>query len=124
MCLNEGLPLADEGSKLVRCEVHAVKVSEASSARDFLDSQAELPEGLLIVLVEVGEGLLDNSSLECIVGVLETLRSVDEGFTNVSVLEENGGLDVIPVFAGEGVDCALLLAATLSELLVFADSCW
>ena len=111
--LDEGLPLSYQRSELVRGEVHTVEVGEAGSARDFFDTETELSEGLFVVLVQVGEGGLDDSSLQGVVGVLETLGSVDEGLYEVSVLEEGGGLDIVPVLSGERVNGTLLLATAL-----------
>lgn len=120
--LNERLPLADEGAELVRGEVHAGEVGEAGAALDTVDLQLELAVSLLVVLVEVGEGSLDDTALERVIGVLETLGSVDKGLADVSVLEEGGGLDVVPVLAGEGVNSPLLVTLALGELLVLSDS--
>ncbi|KAI3491149.1 hypothetical protein L1887_44547 [Cichorium endivia] len=121
--LNERLPLAHERAQLVRGEVHAVEVGEAGAALDAVDLQLELAVRLLVVLVEVGERSLDNAALERVIGVLETLRTVDKGLANVAVLEEGRGLDVVPVLAGEGVNSPLLVTLALGELLVLADSC-
>lgn len=122
--LNERLPLADERAKLVRGEVHAVEVGKASAALDTVNLQLELAVSLLVVLVKVSERSLDDAALERVIGVLETLRSVDKGLTDVSVLEEGRSLDVVPVLAGEGVDSPLLLTLALGELLVLSDSYW
>lgn len=111
--LDEGLPLSYQRSELVRGEVHTVEVGEAGSARDFFDTETELSEGLFVVLVQVGEGRLNDSSLQGVVGVLETLRSVDESLSEVSVLEEGRGLDIVPVLSGERINGTLLLATAL-----------
>ncbi len=121
--LDERLPLADERAELVRGEVHAVEVGEAGAALDTVNLQLELAVSLLVVLVEVGEGSLDDTALERVIGVLETLGSVDESLADVAVLEEGGSLDVVPVLAGEGVDSPLLVTLALGELLVLSDSC-
>lgn len=122
--LDERLPLADERAELVRGEVHAVEVGEAGAALDTVNLQLELAVSLLIVLVEVGEGSLDDTALERVIGILETLGSVDKGLADVAVLEEGGSLDVVPVLTGEGVDSPLLVTLALGELLVLSDSCW
>ena len=122
--LDERLPLADERAELVRGEVHAVEVGEAGAALDTVDLQLELAVSLLVILVEVSERSLDDTALERVIGVLETLGSVDKGLADVSVLEEGGCLDVVPVLTGEGVDSPLLVTLALGELLVLSDSCW
>lgn len=121
--LDKRLPLAHKRAQLVRGEVHTVEVGEAGAALDAVDLQLELAVSLLVILVEVSERGLDDAALERVIGVLETLRSVDKRLANVAVLEEGGSLDVVPVLAGEGVDSPLLLTLTLGELLVLSDSC-
>ena len=68
--LDESLPLADEGTELVGGEVHSVEVGETVLALNIVDSELDLPERVLVVLVEVGEGEFENSALESIGGVL------------------------------------------------------
>lgn len=70
MCFNESCPLFNQRSKLVLGKVHTIKVGKAGSALNFLDAQFELSEGLFIVLVQVGERCLHDSSFESIICVL------------------------------------------------------
>lgn len=53
--LDEGLPLADEGTEFVGGEVHAVEVGEAVLALDLVDAELDLAEALLLILVEIGQ---------------------------------------------------------------------
>lgn len=80
--LNERLPLADERSQLVGCEVETVEVSQAALALDFVDAEANLAERVILILLEVGEGDLDDTSLQRIVRVLQTGGAVDEGLAD------------------------------------------
>eukprot|EP00842_Homolaphlyctis_polyrhiza_P006672 jgi/Hompol1/7005/HPOL_003815-RA len=100
--LNERLPLLDERAELVRSHLHAVEVGEAGVARNFLDLELDLAETVIHVLGEIGKVDLENTVLEVVLGVLETLGAVDERLANVAGLEERGSLDVVPVLAGEG----------------------
>ena len=67
--LDERLPLSDDRSELVGGEVHAEERGEAALAGDLLDPQLDLPERLLLVVVEVGERELNDSALERVIGV-------------------------------------------------------
>ena len=67
--LHEGLPLADEGAELVRGEGHAVEVGETVLALDLVDPELDLEEGLLLVLVEVSKGNLDDTALQRVIGI-------------------------------------------------------
>ena len=80
--LDQGLPLADERPELVRCEVHAVEVGQAVLALHFVDAELDLAERVVLILLEVGEGDLENAPLEGVVGVLQTGGTVDEGLAD------------------------------------------
>lgn len=113
MLHNEGgffyLPLADHGAELVRGHVHAVEVGEAVLALDLIDSQLDLTERVLLVLVQVSERDLEDTALQGIVGVLQTLGAVDEGLANLANVEGGRSLNVIPVLTGEGVNAIDML---------------
>ena len=65
--------------------------------RNILNSQLDLSERLLLVVVKIGKGELNNSSLERVVGVFKNLGSVDQGLSGILVLEESRGLDIVPL---------------------------
>ena len=81
-----------------------MEVGEAVLALDLIDTQLDLAERVLLVLVQVSEGDLEDTALQGIVGVLHTLGAVDEGLANVANVEGGRSLDIIPVLAGEGVN--------------------
>jgi hypothetical protein len=66
----QGLPLANERTKLVRSEVHTVEVGKTVLALNLIDAKLDLSESVLVVLVEIGERKFEDSSLEGVVGVL------------------------------------------------------
>lgn len=66
--LNESLPLADEGSVLVRGHGHSVEVGETLLANHIIDAELELSPCLGLVLVQVTESDLNNTALEVIRG--------------------------------------------------------
>lgn len=88
--LDEGLPLADQGAELVRGEVQAVEVGQAVLALDLVDSEAHLAECVVLILLQVGQGDLDDAALEGVVGVLETGGAVHEGLADTG----KGGVTV------------------------------
>lgn len=81
---DEGLPLSDEGSQLVGCEVETVEVGQAVLALNLVDAESDLAEGMVLILLQIGQGDLEYSALQCIVGVLETGGAVDEGLSDAS----------------------------------------
>jgi len=56
-CLNEGVPLLNEGAKLVTGDVHTVEVGVAVKALDFLNLDLNLsPCKLVSIIVEFTKG--------------------------------------------------------------------
>lgn len=86
--LNEGLPLADERPELVGGEVETVEVSQAVAALDLVHSQADLAESVVLILLQIGEGNLKDTSLQRIVGVLETGGAVYESLANTRIFRQ------------------------------------
>lgn len=84
--LDQALPLADEGGELVVGEVETVEVGQAVLALDLIDAQLDLAEAVVLILLEIGEGGLENTALERVVGVLQTGGAVDEGLADTGRL--------------------------------------
>jgi hypothetical protein len=82
------LPLADERAELVGGEVEAVEVGQAVLALDLVDTELDLAEGVVLVLLEIGERNLEYPALQRIVGVLETGGAVDEGLADTAETDE------------------------------------
>lgn len=80
--LNESLPLADEGAELVGGEVEAVEVGQAVLALDLVDTELNLTESVVLILLEISQRDLENAALQGVVGVLETGGSVDQGLAD------------------------------------------
>lgn len=91
------MPLSDQGSELVGSQGHAVERGQAVLALDVFDPQLDLSEALVFILVQVTQRKLDDSALQGVVGVLQTLRSVGKGLADGLDLEDGRGLDVVPV---------------------------
>lgn len=124
MGLNQGLPLLDHGTQLVRSEGHAVEVGQAGLTLDLVDAQAELAEGLVLrLVVQVTQAHLQDASAESIVSDLETGSAVNQGLADVAVVEHDGGLQVVPVLAGERVNNLFLQTLlSLAQALVLANN--
>jgi hypothetical protein len=80
--LDQGLPLADKGTELVGGEVQAVEVGQAVLALDLVDTELDLAEGVVLIVLEVGEGDLEDTALEGVVGVLQTAGAVDQSLAD------------------------------------------
>jgi hypothetical protein len=76
------LPLADERAELVGGEVEAVEVGQAVLALDLVDAELDLAEGVVLILLQVGERDLEYPALEGVVCVLQTRGAVDEGLAD------------------------------------------
>ena len=63
-------------------EVETVKVGQAVLALDLIDAELDLAEAVVLILLEIGEGSLEDTALEGVVGVLQTGGAVDEGLAD------------------------------------------
>jgi hypothetical protein len=83
--LDEGLPLADERAQLVGGEVEAVEVGQAVLALNLVDSELDLAESVVLILLQIGERDFKYPALEGVVCVLETGGAVDEGLADAAI---------------------------------------
>ena len=82
--LNQRLPLSDQGSQLVGCEVETVKVGQAALALDLIDTELDLSESVVLIFLEICQRNLEDSALQRIVCVLETSSPVHKGLANTA----------------------------------------
>lgn len=82
VALDQGLPLADKRPELVGCEVQTVEVGQAVLALHLVDAELDLAERVVLILLQIGQGDLDDTALEGVVGVLETGGAVDQGLAD------------------------------------------
>jgi hypothetical protein len=61
-----------------------MEVGQAVLALNLIDPESDLAERVVLILLQIGQGDLEYSALQCIVGVLETGGSVDEGLSDTS----------------------------------------
>lgn len=80
--LDEGLPLAHQRAELVGSEVQSVEIGEAVLALNLIDTELDLAERMLLIFLEIGQGNLNNSALERVIGVLQTGGAVDESLAD------------------------------------------
>lgn len=110
--LNDGLLLLDEGAKLVTGHVHAVEVEETVVSLNILDTKLDLTVRHGLVVIEIGKGELDNTSLQSIRSNLGTLGLGDDGLSALLLGKDGGSDELVPLLLEEGVD-GLLLSALL-----------
>jgi len=106
--LNQRLPLANEGAQLVGGEVQTVEVGKAVLALDLIHTELDLAESVVLIVLQVSEGDLEDTALEGVVGVLQTASAVDQSLADIAGLEGRGGLHGVLILAREGVDGPLL----------------
>lgn len=85
--LDKSLPLADKGSQLVGGEVKTVEVGQAVLALNLIDTELDLAESVVLILLKIGERDLNDTALQGVVGVLETGGPVDKSLADISNLE-------------------------------------
>lgn len=82
--LDQRLPLADEGAQLVGGKVQAVEVGQAVLALDLIHTKLDLAESVVLVVLQICEGNLKDTTLQRVVRVLQTAGAVDEGLADTS----------------------------------------
>ena len=82
--LDQGLPLSDEGSELVRSKIKTVEVSQTVLSLDLIDTELDLSECVVFILLQVRQRNLENSTLQCIICVLKTGGSVDKSLPDTA----------------------------------------
>jgi len=119
--LDNALLFLDEGAQLVARDVHTVEVEEAVEPLNILDTKLDLTVRHGLVVVEVGEGELNDTALESIRGDLGTLCLGDDGLAALLGGEDGGSDELVPLFLEEGVGCLLLAALLgLGESLILS----
>ena len=119
--LNDGLLLLDEGAKLVTGHVHAVEVEETVVSLNILDTKLDLTVRHGLVVIEIGKGELDNTSLQSLRSNLGTLGLGDDGLSALLLGKDGGSDELVPLLLEEGVDDLLLSALLgLCESLVLS----
>lgn len=116
--LDQGLPLADQGAQLVGCEVQTVEVGQTVLSLDLVHTELNLAESVVLVVLEIGKGDLEDSALQGVVGVLKTAGTVDEGLSNIANLESGRSLHVVRGMIAEKMS---KMRCTLTEYSSFLE---
>mmetsp|Transcript_4555 Transcript_4555/g.6925 ORF Transcript_4555/g.6925 Transcript_4555/m.6925 type:complete len:208 (+) Transcript_4555:159-782(+) len=95
---DDGLTLLDETADLVPGHIHTVEVGETVVSLNVLDTELDLTVTNIIVVLEIGEGDLDNTSLKSVRGNLLTGGFGDDSLSEVLGLEHGRGLESVPFF--------------------------
>ena len=80
--LDQRLPFSDERSELVGCEVETMEVGQAVLSLNLIYPQLDFTESVILILLQIGQRNLENTTLQGIVGVLQTSGAVDKGLSN------------------------------------------
>ena len=100
--LNSGVPLLDNGAKLVAGDVHSVEVGVAIETLDFLDLDLHLSPGLFVaVSVQISQRYLKHTTLEGVSSNLLTSSSVAGSKSGGSHVENGGNVNIVPFLLGE-----------------------
>jgi len=102
--LNDGLLLSDQRAKLVTGHVHAVEVQQAVVSLNILDTEPDLAVGKGLVLLEIGERNLDDTSLEVVRSDLGTLGLGNQGLSGILLGKDGGSDELVPFLLEEGID--------------------
>lgn len=62
-----------------------MEVGQAVLALNLVDAETNFAEGVVLILLEISEGDLDDTALQRIVGVLQTGGAVDEGLADTII---------------------------------------
>lgn len=102
--LDESGPLLDKRAKLILREGHSVEVGETRVSGNLLNAKLDLSEKEILVVVQIGERDLDDTSLQTVGRRLETSSTVDNGLSEVTLGENSRCLQGVPVLSRHGVD--------------------
>ena len=62
-----------------------MEVGKTIFSLDFINSQLDLSEGMIFIVLEVGEGDFEDSAFQGVVGIFQTSCAVDQGFPNSEI---------------------------------------
>ena len=97
-CLDNGLTLLDERTKLVTGHVHSMEVEETVESLNILDTKLNLTVGCCFVVIEIGKGKFNHTSLKSLRGNLGTLGLGDDGLSTFLHLEDGRSNELVPFF--------------------------
>lgn len=102
--LNDGLLLSDKRAELVTGHVHTVEVQQTVVSLNILDTKLDLAVGKSFVLLKIGKGDLNDTSLKVVRGDLGTLGLGNKGLSAVLDSKDGRSNKLVPFFLKERVD--------------------
>lgn len=82
---DQRLPLAHEGSQFVGCEIKTVEVGQTVLALNLVHTKLNLAESMVFIILQVSQRDLENSTLQGVIGVLETTGPVDQSLPDTII---------------------------------------
>lgn len=61
-----------------------MEVCKAVLSLDFIDTQLDFSERMVLILLQVGQGNFEDPSLQSVICILQTCGSVDESFADTT----------------------------------------
>lgn len=83
--LDQSLPFADQGAQLVGSEIQTVEVGQAVLALNLIHAELDLAESVVLIVLEVREGDLEDAALQGVVGILQTAGAVHNGLADTFI---------------------------------------
>lgn len=87
--LDQRLPLANQRAQLVRSEVQSMEVGQTILSLNLIHTELNLAECVVLVVLQIGKGDLEDSALQRVVGVLKTTGTVDKRLSNTDISVSN-----------------------------------
>ena len=91
-------------------QIHSMEVGEDVAALNVFSDELELAERTLgiVVVLQIGQRDLEHAALQSLGSNLCSLGTVDQSLADLAAGEHGWSLNVIPIFASEGIDDLLL----------------
>lgn len=86
---NECLPLAHERAQLIGSKIQSVEVGQAVFPLNLVDTQLDLAEGVVFIVLKIGERDFENPAFKRVVGILQTSGAVYESLPHALKLISN-----------------------------------
>ena len=120
VALDQSLPLLDQRTQLVAGDVHSVEESDALVSLHILHSQLDLAVTLLLVLAQITQIGLENTSLQTLGGDFQSRSTRHERLAHITHQELVRGTHIVPLLLSHGIDHLLSLTLLTDFLLRLA----
>ncbi|KAJ6121234.1 40S ribosomal protein S3aE [Penicillium sp. IBT 18751x] len=72
----------DQGAQLIGSEVQAVEVGQAVLALNLIHTELNRTESVVLFVLQISEGDLEDTALQGVISVLQTTRAVNQSLTD------------------------------------------